>query len=118
MKTIKIDWKKHCKWYVTLKDDTTFKFVPPYVQKKKRKWYNVFLFIQQDIVGNRKIILPDNVKWIGNIVPTFSLSPNTVDVITMYYCNKMYYAMVTLNIAAMPKAYRYNKISPYPEVIF
>lgn len=93
-----VNWKKYYTYFAILDNDTMFKFIPPYIQKFKRKWYNVFLILRQDDIGNRKVNLPDNIKWIGNKVPTLSKFSNAVDIITLYYHNKDYYAIATLDM--------------------
>jgi len=119
MKTMTINWKKHQKWYISLTDDTAFKFIPPYVQKKKRKWVNCILFLEQDIVGNRKIVLPNDLRWLGGEIPEFSSEAKVVDAVTLYYPRRTeIYASATIGLTKMPKMYRYNSISPVPEIIY
>lgn len=100
MAKIILNWKKSPDYFINLDNNTTLEFISPYVQKTKFKYNNVFVFLQQDDVGNRKVTFPDNVKWLGKEIPVLSKFPKAIDVISLYYYkpDKSYYAMFSLDM--------------------
>lgn len=46
------------------------------------------ILLKQDSTGNRVVTFPGNVLWQGGVVPTFSVNPNKIDIVTIYYDNQ------------------------------
>ncbi len=93
MNKITLNWKKQREYFITLDNDTILNFIAPYVQKFKKKYNNLFLILKQNNLGCKTVTLPDNIKWCGGKIPILSKLPNAIDLITLYYCNKYYYAI-------------------------
>jgi len=58
---------------------------------------NYYLYLQQDEEGNRRVIFLNNIKWVGNKIPSLTKRPKAIDVFCFYYIDGIYYAIATLD---------------------
>ena len=94
--TLTLNWKKRSTYNIILTQDTKLKFIAPYVQKKKGKPNNLILNIEQDEFGGHILFLQGDIVWSENKLPEFTFGTGWVDVVTLYYLNKKYYAIASL----------------------
>ena len=92
-----LNWKKGANYSISLDDDVTLKFIPPYIQKKKNRNTSLIIYAEQGIHGNKTITFPDNVLLNGESDEDdreLTKKPLSVDVIVLYYDKywKQYYA--------------------------
>jgi hypothetical protein len=59
------------------------------------------IIIKQDASGNHSVTLPANLKWSGNVIPTWSTNPSAIDILTIYYDldEDKYYGVATTDYA-------------------
>ena len=84
--TIAIDWDNGATQYVTLgATGRTVTFANP----REGEVYR-FIIIQ-DGTGSRTITTWPTIKWAGGVAPTLSTTADYIDIVTLLYCNSVYY---------------------------
>lgn len=84
--TIAIDWDNGATQYVTLgATGRTVTFANP----REGEVYR-FIIIQ-DATGSRTITTWPTIKWAGGAAPTLSTTAAYIDIVTLLYCNSVYY---------------------------
>jgi hypothetical protein len=82
---VSVDWTDYNNYYATLETNTTFEFagIQQYDNLNPISMIaSVTLYLKQDIVGNRTITWPVEVKWPSNAIPTSSVTANAIDIYT------------------------------------
>ena len=80
-----VNWTANNNYYATLETDTTFEFAGIQLYDPLNPISmiaSVTLYLQQDVVGNRIITWPIEVKWPNNVIPTSSVTANAIDIYT------------------------------------
>lgn len=90
--TIAIDWDDGATQYVVLgATGRTVTFANP-------REGEVYRFIViQDGTGSRTITTWPTIKWAGGAAPKLSTAANSIDIVTLLYCNSVYYGDISLD---------------------
>ena len=88
--TIAIDWDNGATQYVVLgATGRTVTFANPVNGAVYR-----FIIIQDDS-GSQTITTWPTIKWAGGVAPTLSTALNAIDIVTLLYCNGVYYGDIS-----------------------
>ena len=84
--TIAIDWDNGSTQYVVLgATGRTVTFANPVDGQVYR------IIVIQDGTGSRTITTWPTIKWAGRVAPTLSTTAAYIDIVTLLYCNSVYY---------------------------
>jgi hypothetical protein len=90
--TIAIDWDNGATQYVVLgATGRTVTFANPVNGAVYR-----FIIIQ-DGSGSQTITTWPTIKWAGGVAPTLSTTADYIDIVTLLYCNSVYYGDISLD---------------------
>lgn len=90
--TIAVDWNNGDTQYVTIAaTGRTLTFANP----REGRIYR--LVVIQDGSGSRTITTWPTIKWAGGSAPTLTTTASRADIVTLLYCNSVYYADCSKN---------------------
>lgn len=85
-----IDWTKGNKQKSTLTNNCTFAFT------NASGPCNLLLKLIQDEIGNRTVVWPSNVNWVGEDAPVLSTEAGSIDIICFYFDGTDYFGGTSL----------------------
>jgi hypothetical protein len=86
-----IRWDEATRHSVLLTSDRRLVFATPPGEG------SYLLRLTQDTVGGRTVTWPKNIKWVGGRAPALSTKPGAIDLVSLYYDRKDYFASYGLS---------------------